>query len=121
MRDTLGTSIGKKLGIWWLLLLVLRVSLPEAAVLQAHFHRHTELEPATKANGLKAGKHLLTAKHQHCHAEQFYDAPFQPAELVAVEAPLLLRPYAIYRPQAPVCRLWHLLKGASLRGPPALS
>jgi len=120
MRSVSEISIGRKLSVWWLLVLLLRVSLPEAAVLQAHLHQHTEVEPATKAVGLTTSKHLLTPKHQHCHTEQFYNVPFQPAKLVSVEVPLRLRSYAVYRPQAPVCRSWHLLKGASLRGPPAL-
>jgi hypothetical protein len=120
MRGVSEISIGRKISVWWLLLLLLRMSLPEAAVLEAHFHQHTEIEPAAKAVGSTVGKHLLTPKHQHCHTEQFYNVPFQPAELVSVEGPLQLRPYAIYRPQAPVCRSWHLLKGASLRGPPTL-
>ena len=60
MRGVSEISIGKKLSVWWLLLLLLRTSLPEAAVLQAHFHQHTEIEPAAKVVGLKANKHLLT-------------------------------------------------------------
>ena len=105
---------------WWLLLLLARVFLPEATVLRAHFHSHTEEEPALRVPQQAVTKHVLTPKHQHCHVEQLYDAPFQPARPVSVPLPLQVQPYATYRPQAPVCRASHLLDGASLRGPPAL-
>ncbi|WP_188813076.1 hypothetical protein [Hymenobacter cavernae] len=97
----------------------MRVFLPEATVLRAHFHQHTEEEPVWQAPQRLATKHMLTPKHQHCHVEQLYDAPFQPSLPVCVAEPMRLLAYAIYRPQAPVCRASHLLDGASLRGPPA--
>ena len=104
---------------WWLLLLLVRVFLPEATVLRAHFHSHTEEEPALRVPQQAVTKHVLTPKHQHCHVEQLYDAPFQPPVPVCVEAPVRLLFFAVYRPQAPVCPATHLLDGACLRGPPA--
>ncbi|GAA4358891.1 hypothetical protein GCM10023185_24930 [Hymenobacter saemangeumensis] len=103
---------------WWLLALLVRVLAPEAAVLRLHLHSHTEHEHTREVVGKANGKALVSPKHQHCHTEQFYDTPFQPALPVQLEVPLRLQPYAEYRVQAPVCRLSHLLDGASLRGPP---
>ncbi|MCA8832876.1 hypothetical protein [Hymenobacter pini] len=109
----------RKLVAWWLLLLLLRVLTPEAALLRAHFHQHTD-DTATARYAAKAGaKAVVSAEHQHCQTEHLFDAPFQPAGPVLLPAPLKLRAYAVYRPQAPVCRASHLLDGASLRGPPA--
>lgn len=111
-------SLRQQLCAWWLLLLLVRVLAPEAAVLHLHAHAHTEAEPAfAKQAGAKA-KTLLTTKHQHCHAEQLYQLPFAPATPTGVPAPVRQLAYATYRPQAPVCRQAHLLAGACLRGPP---
>jgi hypothetical protein len=110
----------RRLLAWWLLLLLGRVLAPESAVLHLHAHAHTVTEPAF-AKQLGAAAKLFTPKHQHCHAEQLYQLPFVPATLVEVPAPVRQLAYAIYRPQAPVCRQAHLLDGACLRGPPARS
>lgn len=112
-------SIRRQLLAWWLLLLLARVLTPEATLLHLHAHAHTEAEPAAAARPRLAGKALLTPKHQHCHAEQLYQLPFGPAAAPGVPAPERLLAYALYRPQAPVCRPSHLLAGACLRGPPA--
>lgn len=111
---------GRKLIAWWLLSLLLRVLAPEAAILRLHFHQHTEDAPLTSST-VKLGKHkaMFSAKHQHCSTEQLYNAPFQPAVPIKLPEPVRLLAYAVYRPQAPVCRASHLLDGASLRGPPA--
>ncbi|WP_226179529.1 hypothetical protein [Hymenobacter lucidus] len=99
-------------------MLLLRVLTPEAALLRMHLHEHTADKPRTSATAKPEAQAELSAKHQHCHIEQLYDAPFQPAVPVAVPAPLQQLRYATYRPKAPVCRASHLLDGASLRGPP---
>lgn len=109
----------RKLVAWWLLLLLLRVLTPEAAVLRAHFHQHTDDTVTVRYAAQVGAKAVLSAEHQHCQTEHLFDAPFQPATPVALPALLELRAYAVYRPQAPVCRASHLLDGASLRGPPA--
>ena len=109
----------RKLVAWWLLLLLLRVLTPEVAVLRAHFHQHTDDTLSVQYAAKVGAKAVLSGKHQHCHTEQLFDAPFQPAAPLVLPAPLQLRAYAVYRPQAPVCRASHLLDGASLRGPPA--
>jgi hypothetical protein len=109
MSSSGAISIRRKLLAWGLLVLLVRVLAPEAAVLQLHAHTHTEVEPA-----------MLTPKHQHCHTEQLYQLPFVPAAMASLPAPVRLLAYATYRPQAPVCRPAHLLDGACLRGPPAL-
>lgn len=109
---------GDKIVAWWLLLLLMRVLTPEVAVLRLHFHEHTQETSRGSVTAKNAPQTELSAEHQHCHAEQLYDAPFQPAALVATPVPVRLLRYATYRPQAPVCRASHLLNGASLRGPP---
>ena len=103
-----------------LLGLLLRVLTPEAALLHLHFHQHTpDDQPRSTAPAKRSPQAAVSTQHQHCHAEQLYDAPFQPAGPVVVPTlPPLLR-YATYRPAAPVCRAPHLLDGACLRGPPA--
>ncbi|UOG72955.1 hypothetical protein MTX78_12535 [Hymenobacter tibetensis] len=104
---------------WWLLLLLLRVLAPEATLLRLHFHQHTEKEPALLHADESARKAVLSSQHQHCHVEEFYNAPFQAVEPTSVEAIVRQRVYAQYRPQALACRASHLLDGASLRGPPS--
>ena len=114
-------SLRQRLGAWWLLLLLVRVLTPEAAVLHLHAHAHTEAEPAFVKHARGNAQKLITTKHQHCHTEQLYQLPFAPAALIEVPAPVRQLAYATYRPQAPVCRQAHLLDGACLRGPPTLS
>ena len=94
--------------------------MPEAAMLRLHAHEHTHDKVATTQIAKAGGKAVISPKHQHCHVEQFYDAPFQPALPVVLSEPARRPVYAVYHPQAPVCRASHLLDGASLRGPPAL-
>ncbi|WP_460622055.1 hypothetical protein [Hymenobacter tenuis] len=103
---------------WGLIVLLIRVFTPEAAVLRLHLHDHTADQPALALASKTGHKAVLSTEHQHCHVEQFYDAPFQPALPVCWSAPERLRAFATYRPQAPICRASHLLDGASLRGPP---
>ena len=111
-------NLRRKLVAWWLLLLLVRVLTPEAALLRLHFHQHTEEEPTLTKADQAAGKALLMPMHQHCHAEHFYDTPFQPAVPVAATALVRLLTYAEYHPLPLVWRAAHLLDGASLRGPP---
>ena len=104
-----------------LLLCLTRTLLPEAWVLALHSHDHTTAEPAHAPAFARKGKALLSAKHQHCEVEQFYNAAFQPAVPIALPvpraaqryralgAPLAVRPVAArpIRPQAqrgPPCR-----------------
>ncbi|TGD80436.1 hypothetical protein [Hymenobacter wooponensis] len=104
---------------WWLLLLLARVLTPEATLLRLHAHQHTTKEVAIPLLGQAAKKHMLTDQHLHCHTEQLYNAPFQPAEAVLLPELLQQALYAQY--QAPVSEAptLHLLDGASLRGPPS--
>ena len=110
----------RQLLAWGLLLLLVRVLAPEAAVLRLHAHAHTVAEPAFAKSAQPKGT-LLTAKHQHCHAEQLYQLPFEPAMLLRLPTPNWQRIYAAYRPLALVDRAAHLLAGACLRGPPIVA
>ncbi|SFQ51697.1 hypothetical protein [Hymenobacter arizonensis] len=106
---------------WWLLLLLLRVLTPEAALLRLHPHEHTETEEHATSGRQEIRQAVLTPQHLHCHMEQVYDVPFlltDPLQLPTLVAPLS---YARYYPQGPLARASHLLDGASLRGPPARS
>ncbi|MCA8832276.1 hypothetical protein [Hymenobacter pini] len=101
-----------------LLLCFVRVLLPDTWVLALHRHAHTTEEP-TQATGWPKGKALLSAKHQHCDADQFFKSAFEPApELptVAAEAPVFAQAVDGSVPAA-----WHCLPRptADLRGPPA--
>jgi hypothetical protein len=88
-------------------------------MLRLHAHQHTDDTPVLVLAIKSSAKAVLSSEHQHCHVEQLFDAPFQPGLPVSIEEPVRLLTYAEYRPPAPVCRAFHLLDGASLRGPPA--
>lgn len=111
---------GRQLLAWGLLLLLVRVLAPEAAVLRLHPHAHTVAEPAFAKSARPRGT-LLTAQHQHCHTEQLYQLPFAPAMPLGLPAPGWQLLYATYRPLVPVGRAAHLLAGACLRGPPVVA
>ena len=57
-----------------LLLLFVRVIVPEAAVLALHAHEHTQDNPEKMDTGLK-----LDQKHTHCHTDNLFNSPFSPA------------------------------------------
>jgi hypothetical protein len=66
----------------FLLLLFVRVLVPETAVLALHNHEHTEEQfPAKKNTGLK-----LDQKHQHCQIDELFNAPFTPVQAVIIQA-----------------------------------
>jgi hypothetical protein len=58
----------------FLLLLFVRVIVPEAAVLALHTHEHTQDNIDKMDNGLK-----LEKAHIHCHTDNIYNTPFSPA------------------------------------------
>ncbi|MBC8081909.1 MAG: hypothetical protein H7Z21_01750 [Hymenobacter sp.] len=100
-----------------LLLCFTRVLLPEAWVLHLHAHQHTTEEPAQAPGALK-GKTVLSAQHQHCGVDHFYNVPFQPAR--PLELPLLFAAYAPTDPEAETS-VWRSATSptADLRGPPS--
>lgn len=109
-----------KVWAWWLLLLLGRLLVPEAAVLSLHAHHHTEHPTAARvaARPLAAHRAELSAQHQHCHAESLYDVAFQPALPPAVPVPARQLIYPAYQVAVDLCPARHLLPGAALRGPP---
>ena len=109
----------RKIVAWWLVVLLLRVLAPGATMLRLHPHQHADEEQATSLAAKTGSKAVLSAKHQHCHVAELYNAPFQPAIPPELPDSEQLLSFAVYRPQAPVCWAAHLLDGASLRGPPA--
>lgn len=95
-----------------LLTCFMRVLVPDAWLLALHSHQHTEQEVAVK----KAP--LLSAKHQHCSVDHFYDVPFQPSTLVVLVpiSPTYARGWLM-----PQQAGWRHTSAATtyLRGPPA--
>jgi len=93
---------------------------PEAAVLSLHAHHHTvEVAPPSTKHKLAGGQASVSAQHQHCHAEQLYNAAFQPALPIRASLPHIQLHYSEYQALIAVCPPLHLLPGAALRGPPA--
>lgn len=106
---------------WLLLLCLLRTLLPEAWLLTWHHHQHTRYEPAFAAKPRTASKPplLFTVRHQHCHAEQFYNVPLALGSIVELPQPRL-RPLPTARVPARWLGCPQLLAlRAQLRGPPA--
>ncbi|QMU29670.1 hypothetical protein [Adhaeribacter radiodurans] len=62
---------------FFLLLLFVRVLAPETTVLAFHSHEHTE---DSQGLGCKFEK-----KHQHCHIHDLFNAPFAPAQTIAIK------------------------------------
>ncbi|MBT9393124.1 hypothetical protein KLP40_08105 [Hymenobacter sp. NST-14] len=98
-----------------LLLCFARVLVPDAWVLALHAHEHTVEAPASTTARHKAH---LSAQHQHCAVDHFYDVPFQlasPLELAAL-APGFRVPVG-----TPLASVWASAHSstADLRGPPS--
>ena len=102
-----------------LLLCLTRTLLPEAWMLELHAHAHTVDEPAQAPAFRHKGKALVSAQHQHCQTEHFYNVPFLLSAPVAGPAPAVRPCFAT----APVPTLapapWIARRPAQLRGPPA--
>ena len=104
---------------WLLLLCLTRTLLPEAWVLALHRHEHTTVEPAQASAFRRTGKALLSAQHQHCPVEQFYDVAYQASVPVIVPGPRLAPRYVVAPAQPPVRpAAGKMLFARSLRGPP---
>ncbi|WP_035565812.1 hypothetical protein [Hymenobacter sp. IS2118] len=102
-----------------LLLCLTRTLLPEAWILDLHAHNHTTEEPAQAPAFRLKGKALVSAQHQHCAADHFYDVAF------VLSAPIVM-PQPVARPcfaTAPVPTVatapWIVRQPAQPRGPPA--
>lgn len=102
-----------------LLLCLVRTLLPEAWILALHPHTHTTVEPAHAPAFRRTGKTMLSAKHQHCAIEQFYDVAYQAGVPMAMPAPRVAPRYAA-APALPPVRpaAGEALFARSLRGPP---
>jgi hypothetical protein len=99
-----------------LLLCFTRVLLPDAWVLALHSHEHTTEEAAQKPRVDKA-KALLSAKHQHCAVDHFYDVPFQAA--LPLEFVLFIGHTTSVAAVPTSVSLATSPSGAYLRGPPS--
>ena len=103
-----------------LLLCLTRTLLPEAWILALHRHEHTTDEPAHTAAFKRTGKALLSAKHQHCDVEQFYNVAYQAGAPVVLPTPRVAPRYAATPPLPPVRpAAGEGLFARSLRGPPS--
>lgn len=105
--------------VWLLLLCLGRTLVPEAWVLALHPHAHTTAEPAQAAAFQRTGKALISAQHQHCPVEQFYDVAYQGAVPVPMPCPRVAPRYAP-APTLPPVRpaAGEVLFARALRGPP---
>ncbi|MVN76132.1 hypothetical protein GO988_07325 [Hymenobacter sp. HMF4947] len=101
-----------------LLLCLVRTLLPEAWVLALHTHEHTTEEPAFVSSKRIQGKIVLTTKHLHCHAEQFYQVPFQAGAPVVVPLPPMRLSYRALAVPATLACSATVLRRTALRGPP---
>ena len=103
-----------------LLLCLVRTLLPEAWILALHPHAHTTEEPAQSSALRHKGKALISARHQHCEVEQFYNVAFQATGTMAVPQPRVAVRYAA-TPALPPVRpaAGEVLFARTLRGPPA--
>lgn len=102
------------------MLCLVRTLLPEAWILALHTHPHTTDEPAHAAAFRRTGKTMLSAQHQHCEVEQFYNVVYQAGAPVAVPAPHGAPAYAATPPLPPVRpAAGEALFARRLRGPPA--
>ena len=102
-----------------LLLCLTRTLLPEAWILALHAHAHTTAEPAQAPAFGHKGKALVSARHQHCAIEQFYNAAFQAAGPLIVPQPRVAPRYAALAvPRAVRAEAGRQLRHLTLRGPP---
>ena len=97
---------------YFLLLLFCRVLAPEQAVLALHSHEHT-------VHAHNENITHIDAKHTHCHIDNLFDAPFQPATQHFTFA----RPLEFTTPDFVYHSVWKFTfpNNVRLRGPPALS
>ncbi|MBC5993907.1 hypothetical protein [Pontibacter cellulosilyticus] len=94
-----------------LLLLFIRVMVPDALLLQLHAHGHTVHTEQTDSHKAQVGK-----KHTHCPVEDLFGAPYQMAgDPVAFTPVQHITIYSVHYSSS-----WHgtTLHNASLRGPP---
>lgn len=102
-----------------LLLCLTRTLLPEAWILALHAHAHTVVEPAQAPTFGHRGKALVSARHQHCAVEQFYNAAFQAAGPLSIPLPRVAPRYAaLPAPRAVRAEAGGPRRHLTLRGPP---
>ncbi|RSK49451.1 hypothetical protein [Hymenobacter rigui] len=101
-----------------LLLCFARVLLPDTWILALHTHEHTTEEP-TQATGWPKGKALVSAKHQHCDADQFFKSAFEPAAALPVTEPATPAFATLATVELPIAWHQYLCPTADLRGPPS--
>ena len=102
-----------------LLLCLSRTLLPEAWILDLHAHAHTTEEPAHAPTFRHKGKALVSAQHQHCQIEHFYDVPFLVSVPPAVPQPAARPCFATMPVPTVATAPWIARQPAQLRGPPA--
>jgi hypothetical protein len=97
---------------FFLLLLFVRVLVPETTVLAMHSHDHTEDAAIKMDAGFKLDK-----KHNHCHTNNLFNTPFSPALPAAINA-LLFTFTDTY--SANYSYIWKFTfpNNTDLRGPP---
>jgi hypothetical protein len=103
----------------FLLLCLTRTLLPEAWVLDLHAHTHTTDEPAQAPSFRHKGKALVSAQHQHCPSEHFYDVPFLLSAPVVLPQPAAFPSFATAPVPTVATAPWIARQPVQPRGPPA--
>lgn len=98
---------------YFLLICFVRVMVPDTWLLALHAHEHTVHHEAAHKKAPS-----ISAQHQHCSVDQFYNVPFQPSAVSVVfargaaHAPRWMMPRQSVWSEA-------VLVARHLRGPPA--
>lgn len=96
----------------FLLLLFVRVIVPEAVILAWHTHEHTQDNPDKIDTGLKLDK-----KHTHCHTDHLFNSPFSPSYALITYLTPVTFPEAYAAQQGFVWK-FTFPNNTELRGPP---
>jgi hypothetical protein len=99
----------------FLLVLLLRVLLPDSAILALHRHTHT----TDKRLDTHVGKEQLDVQHIHCETDQLFHNSFY-ALPTAVALPLIVRHLTAYQGLALAIWKFTFPNNTLLRGPPVM-
>lgn len=78
----------------FLLLLFVRVMVPDALLLNLHQHGHTE-----HVEKLDSNKAKIEKEHKHCPVEDLFGASFQGAQQLGLSFPIVHKtPYSVHSP-----------------------
>ena len=97
----------------FLLLVFMRLMLPDDLLLNMHAHTHTEHEHTSAAD---RHTHELDVKHTHCQIENVFNSPFQPEPAFVLTLPL--QHVSVYSSSNSFAWKFTFPNNIQLRGPP---